>query len=153
MTPHCRAHRRECCLVSKGALHHVELWVPDLARSTASWGWLLGELGYRPHRQWTGGRSWLLGSTYIVLEHSPALAGGIHDRRRPGLNHLAFHAGHPSEVDVLVNASSGHGWTALFADRYPHAGGPDHYAGYLADLDGFEVELVASSQGTLITSR
>ena len=144
---------RECLPVGKGALHHIELWVPDLVRATASWGWLLGELGYRTYKQWSGGRSWALGETYIVLEHSPALAGGIHDRRRPGLNHLAFHAGHPSEVDMLVKASADYGWTALFADRYPHAGGPDRYAGYLADLDGFEVELVASSQGTLVAAR
>jgi catechol 2,3-dioxygenase-like lactoylglutathione lyase family enzyme len=27
-----------------GRLHHVELWVPDLARAARSWGWLLGEL-------------------------------------------------------------------------------------------------------------
>jgi hypothetical protein len=32
--------------VPEGALHHVELWVPDLARAAAEWGWLLGELGY-----------------------------------------------------------------------------------------------------------
>jgi hypothetical protein len=27
-----------------GLLHHVELWVPDLDRAVASWGWLLTEL-------------------------------------------------------------------------------------------------------------
>jgi hypothetical protein len=31
----------------------------------------------------------------------------------------------------------------LFADRYPHAVGPDHYAAYLEDSDGYEVELIA----------
>lgn len=36
-----------------------------------------------------------------------------------------------------------HGWTLLFPERHPHAGGPDHYAAYLASTDGFEVELVA----------
>jgi hypothetical protein len=25
-------------------LHHVELWVPDLAGAVGPWGWLLGEL-------------------------------------------------------------------------------------------------------------
>ena len=34
-------------------------------------------------------------------------------------------------------------WTLLFPDRHPHAGGKDSYAGYLANADGFEVELVA----------
>ena len=55
----------------RGSLHHVELWVPDLAPAGAEWGWL------------------------------------------------------------------------LFPDRHPHAGGPGHYAAYLANTDGFEAELVA----------
>ena len=28
--------------------------------------------------------------------------------------------------------------------RHPHAGGPDHYAAYLASTDNYEVELVAA---------
>jgi hypothetical protein len=40
-------------------------------------------------------------------------------------------------------AAPAHGWTPLFAYRYPHAGGPAHYAAYLENTDGFEVELVA----------
>ena len=31
-----------------GALHHVEVWVPDLDADRLSWGWLLGELGWAP---------------------------------------------------------------------------------------------------------
>ena len=31
----------------------------------------------------------------------------------------------------------------LFAERHPYAGGPEHYAAYLANTDNFEVELVA----------
>ncbi|MDT0529991.1 hypothetical protein RM555_13440 [Micromonospora sp. DSM 115977] len=27
-----------------GTLHHVEVWVPDLAAAVRSWDWLLGEL-------------------------------------------------------------------------------------------------------------
>ena len=37
-----------------------------------------------------------------------------------------------------------HGWTLLFPDRHPYAGGPGHYAAYLASTDNFEVELVAA---------
>jgi len=29
-----------------GQLHHLEIYVSDLARSCEFWGWLLGELGY-----------------------------------------------------------------------------------------------------------
>ncbi|MER6976212.1 VOC family protein [Streptomyces carpinensis] len=128
-------------------LHHVELWVPDLPRAIGAWGWLLGRLGYRPYQEWEHGRSRRLGPTYIVVEQSPAMREGGHDRMRPGLNHLAFHAGGRAEVDALMREAPAHGWTALFADRYPHAGGPRHYAGFLADADGFEVELVAAEPG------
>ncbi|MFE6971373.1 VOC family protein [Isoptericola sp. NPDC057653] len=127
----------------RGAIHHVELWVPDLARAERSWGWLLGELGYRPHQSWEHGRSWLLGDAYVVVEQSPALAAADHDRLRPGLNHLAFHAGTATQLDALVAAAPAHGWALLFPDRHPFAGGPDHRAAYLEDVDGYEVELVA----------
>lgn len=124
-------------------LHHVELWVPDLKRASGSWGWLLERLGYRPYQNWCQGRSWSSGPTYIVLEQSPALCDDHHDRLRPGLNHLAFHVpGGRADLDVLVEAAPEHGWTLLFPDRHPYAGGPDHCAAYLEDADGFEVELV-----------
>lgn len=125
-------------------LHHLELWVPDLPRATREWGWLLTRLGYDPYQDWEHGRSWRLGPTYLVVERSPALTGTHHDRTHPGLNHLAFHAGTREEVDALAAEAPAHGWTPLFADRYPHAGGPEHYAAYLTNTDGFEVELVAA---------
>jgi catechol 2,3-dioxygenase-like lactoylglutathione lyase family enzyme len=129
-----------------GTLHHLELWVPDLVRACAEWGWLLGELGYVSFQDWPRGRSWRLGETYIVVEQSPALIGSANERTRPGLNHLAFHAGDTARVDALSGEAPRHGWTELFAGAYPHAGGPDHYAGYLENSDGFEVELVATQR-------
>lgn len=127
-----------------GGLHHVELWVPDLAGAERSWGWLLGELGWQPFQHWDAGRSWRRGGTYVVVEESPALSTRTHDRRAPGLNHLAFHAGPSAVVDRLVAQAPGHGWSLLFPDRHPYAGGPDHYAAYLENGCGYEVELVAS---------
>jgi catechol 2,3-dioxygenase-like lactoylglutathione lyase family enzyme len=125
-------------------LHHVELWVADLERSDASWGWLLERLGYSPYQSWEAGRSWRMAETYLVIEQSPALRPGTgHDRMRPGLNHLAFYVrGGRSELDALVEAAPGYGWVPMFPDRYPYAGGPDHCAAYLENEDGFEVELV-----------
>jgi catechol 2,3-dioxygenase-like lactoylglutathione lyase family enzyme len=127
-----------------GSLHHVELWVPDLDRAKEHWGWLLGRLGYEQFQDWPAGRSWRLGDTYLVVEQSTAMSATEHDRMRPGLNHLAFHAGSRDDVDALVAGAQPHGWTLLFADKHPHAGGPEHYAAYLATTDGFEVELVAA---------
>jgi len=39
------------------------------------------------------------------------------------------------------------GGRRLFTDRHPYAGGEGHYAAYLENPDGFEVELVAPSPG------
>jgi catechol 2,3-dioxygenase-like lactoylglutathione lyase family enzyme len=126
-----------------GLLHHVELWVPDLGRAVASWGWLLEELGCAVFQEWPGGRSWRLGDSYVVAEQSPALTAGEHDRCRPGLNHLAFHVASQGRLDELVAAAPQHGWRLMFADRHPHAGGEGTYAAYLENGDGFEAELVA----------
>ncbi|MEU4083849.1 VOC family protein [Streptomyces aureus] len=127
-------------------LHHIELWVPDMGRAARSWGWLLERLGYTPYQDWPDGRSWRLGETYIVFERSPALTADRHERLRPGLNHLAFHVRGRAELDALVAEAPEHGWTLLFPDRHPNAGGPDHYAAYLEDEDGFEAELVAGRE-------
>jgi catechol 2,3-dioxygenase-like lactoylglutathione lyase family enzyme len=92
-----------------GSLHHVELWVPDLPRGIAQWGWLLGQLGYAPFQDWPHGRSWRLGHTsYLVIEQSPALTATRYDRLRPGMNHLAFHAGSRHHVDVLAAEGLAH---------------------------------------------
>ena len=125
-----------------GAIHHVELWVPDLDRTVRSFGWLLAELGYQQYQDWPAGRSWRQGATYIVVEASPARTAETHDRCRPGLNHLAFHIRDRAELDRLVAEAPAHGWTLMFADAHPYAGGSKHGAGYLEDEDGFEVELV-----------
>jgi catechol 2,3-dioxygenase-like lactoylglutathione lyase family enzyme len=129
-----------------GTLHHVEVWVPDLQRAIASWGWLLEQLGYELFQDWPDGRSWRLGSTYIVFEQSSALSSDDHDRLRPGLNHLAFHVESRDLVDSLAEESADYGWTLMFADVHPHAGGPNHYAAYLENPDSFEVELVAAGR-------
>ncbi len=125
-------------------MHHIELWVPNLKRATVEWGWILSTLGYEAYQTWPHGISWQRGSTYIVLEESPDLRGRHHQRTAPGLNHLAFKAGNRQRVDTLASESAQHGWTSLFPGEYPHAGGPDHYAAYLVNSDGFELELVAT---------
>jgi len=128
---------------TRGHLHHVELWVPDIDRATGSWGWLLRKLGYQLFQEWPGGISWLLPPTYVVIEQSPAMLHVGHERTRPGLNHLAFHAGDRRDVDALTDEAPTRGWTLMFPDTHPHAGGPQHYAAYLSDTDGYEVELIA----------
>lgn len=126
-----------------GIIHHVELWVADIDRAIATWGWLLEQLGYGPFQEWPGGRSWRAGPTYFVCEQSPDRTATRHDRRRPGLNHLAFHVTSTQLADALTVEAQQHGWRLMFPDRHPYAGGEGHYAAYLENADGFEVELVA----------
>ncbi|MCF3101505.1 VOC family protein [Streptomyces roseoverticillatus] len=128
-------------------LHHLELWVPDLQRAEKSFGWLLRALGCTPHQHWEHGRSWRRGAFYLVVEQSPALTGGTHERCGPGMNHVAFRVESRAAVDALVEAAPGHGWQLMFPDRHPFAGGAGHYAAYLENEDGFEVELVAVTAG------
>src|SRR6266568_951213 len=119
---------------STTGFHHVELWVTDLAKVEPSWNWLLGELGWQPYQNWTEGRSWRIGDAYLCVEQSSAVRPGLpYDRMRPGLNHVAVHAPDRATVDRLHATGPEHGWDRLFADVYPHAGGPEHYAAYLVD--------------------
>lgn len=127
--------------MTRGGLHHVELRTGDLGAAGDAWGWLLGTLGYEPFQRWPSGRSWRLGPVYVVLESAPL--DGVHDRRRPGLSHLAFHAGTSDDVEHIWSAAPEHGWRRLYEDRHPYAGGPDHHAAFLEDAERFKVELVA----------
>ncbi len=47
------------------------------------------------------------------------------------MNHLALNAAGRAEVDAIVAEAARHGWTLMFADRHPYAGGPQHYAAFL----------------------
>jgi catechol 2,3-dioxygenase-like lactoylglutathione lyase family enzyme len=128
--------------VARGSLHHVELYVRDLELAHRFWGWLLGELGYEPQQEWDEGCSYHRGETYLVLVQAPQEAREL-DRRDAGVNHLAFHAGSPEEVERLAAALVERGGKLLYPDRHPYAGGADHYAAFCEDPDGLKVELVA----------
>lgn len=131
--------------VGRGAVSHIELYVTDLERSAEFWGWLLVRLGYAPYQTWDAGRSWCLGSTYLVLvQVDPGHLAPPYHRCRVGLNHLAFVAGTKSDVDEMTDALRARGVPILYEDRHPHAGGPDSYAVFCEDPDRIKVELVAS---------
>lgn len=126
-----------------GALHHLELWVGDLAVAEREWGWLLGQLGYACADRRRDGQSWRHATAgYVVLEAGPDRSAP-HDRLRAGMNHVAFWAGGRTDVDRLAVDGPSHGWRLLFPDRHPYAGGRDHYAAFLENSEGFEIELVA----------
>jgi catechol 2,3-dioxygenase-like lactoylglutathione lyase family enzyme len=125
-------------------IHHLQLWVPDLARAEQSWGWLLERLGYQPERRWEHGRTWRLDGTSIVIEASPDMVPGmLHSRLRPGMNHVAFTVVSAEACAALVAEAVDHGWRRL--DDAPGHRLPDGLeVAYLEDRDGFEVELVTA---------
>lgn len=125
------------------SIHHLQLWVPDLARAEESWGWLLEALGFEPARRWDHGRVWRQDGTGIVIESSPDMVPGmLHSRLRPGMNHVAFHVESTDAIAALLAEAGEHGWHRLSDDpRHPLGG--DQQVAYLEDRDGFEVELIA----------
>ncbi|MBK7141906.1 MAG: VOC family protein [bacterium] len=129
---------------ARGQLHHVELYVSDLERSKAFWGWLLPLFGYSEYQVWESGVSYILGSTYIVfVQTEPRFQNIPYHRCRTGLNHLAFHAESRAEIDTLTAELRKRGVTILYDDKHPHAGGSDSYAVFFEDPDRIKVEVVA----------
>lgn len=124
-------------------LHHIELYVSDLAKSRDFYTFLLSRLGYTLYQDWEQGFSMKKAEQYIVFVQTPAefLEAGYH-RCRTGLNHLAFHGGSCKQIDRLRKDLLATGVNLLYDDRYPYAGGDDHYAIYFEDPDGVKIEVV-----------
>jgi hypothetical protein len=121
----------------RGLFHHVELWVDNLVKAEEQWSPVLLALGCTPFQSGNEGRGWHLGGGsggagagggYLVLEQSPALRPGGHDRLRAGLNHLAVQG-----TRAAVSAALAAGWT-LRVDTGE--------AVHLVDGQGFELEIV-----------
>ena len=130
--------------MSKGLLHHIELYVSDLSRTVEFWGWLLEELGYTPFQKWESGQSWKLDVTYIVFVQTEDRFLDIpYHRCRVGLNHLAFYATSRQHIDILTDQLKERNTKILYTNTHPYAGGDSHYAVYFEDPDRIKVELVA----------
>lgn len=129
----------------RAGLHHLELWTADLGTTAPSWHWLLNALEWQAEHVegWDAGRLWRHGDgSYIVLEQSPDVSGERSQRCAPGMNHLALTAPNCSALEAIRASAAEHGWRELFAESFPHAGGPDHIAWYAENAEGIEVELV-----------
>jgi len=130
-----------------GLLHHVEIYVSDLNRSTKFWSWFLCEkLGYTEFQKWDSGVSFRHGETYIVfVQTEKRFLDSTYHRCRVGLNHLAFHGESKEQVDQISSELRARNITVLYQDQHPHAGGKDSYAVFFEDPDRIKVELVVSA--------
>lgn len=105
----------------------------DLDARLPFWTWLLEEtLGPTPFQNWSGGRSWRLGSCYIVLSE------GDNDALP---DHLAFEVSSRATLDAVWDVAARAGGARLYEDEHPFAGGPDHLAAYVADPMQFKFEM------------
>lgn len=130
-------------------IHHLEIYVSDLERSTEFWGWLLTELGYEQYQKWEKGISWRFGAAYLVfVQAEDRFLDVPYHRCRVGLNHLAFHAESRAQVDSLTRQMRDRGVPILYENLHPYAGGEQYYAVYFEDPDRIKVELTAPSENT-----
>ncbi|OLP63445.1 hypothetical protein BACPU_32410 [Bacillus pumilus] len=130
--------------MTKGFIHHIEIYVSDLKRTKKFWGWFLEESEYTSFQEWDKGQSWKIDDTYIVFVQAEDRFLDIpYHRSRVGLNHLAFHASSRKHVDEMTNKLIQRGIRILYPERHPFAGGETHYAVYFEDPDRIKVELVA----------
>ena len=133
-------------LPENGTLHHVEIYVSDLQRTTDFWKWLLTEkFSYTVFQQWKSGISFFFGETYIVFVQTESnYLGNAYNRKNTGLNHLAFHCNSREFVDELTKELEERNITVLYKDRHPFAGGDDYYAVFFEDPDRMKVEVVVT---------
>ena len=128
-------------------IHHVEIYISDLAVSRRFWVGLLRHVGFSERAHWDEGftlaRDRELGYLTFV-QVPPDHAHRPYHRRAVGLNHLAFVAGSRERVDRIRQYCVDEGIRLLYDDRYPFANGsPDYYAVFLEDPDRIKVEFVA----------
>ena len=134
----------------RGAVHHIDLTVRDLAASAPFYEALLGFLGYTRVKHEAALQVWdlveggrLLGGVALRAAHSAR----PHDRYSAGLHHLAFRASDRADVDhayavmkEAVRKAPGDVLLDAPAD-YPQYGAGDA-AAFMADPDGLKLEVV-----------
>ena len=129
----------------RGAVHHIDLSVRDLAQSDAFYDKVLAFLGYRRSRGDATGIDWdrhASGDLLCSIGLKPARSARIHDRYSAGLHHLAWHAESRDDVDRLYALLLDMGALILDAPADYPAYGAGYYALFFADPDGLKLEFV-----------
>lgn len=132
----------------KGIIHHIEIYVSDLKKSTAFWEWFLTKkFAYTVYQKWDHGISFKLNDTYIVfVQTEKKYLKNPYHRKNTGLNHLAFHCNSKDFIDNLTKELKEKNISILYTDKHPYAGGKDYYAVFFEDPDRVKVEVVVCIQ-------
>lgn len=128
-------------------MHHIEIYVSNLKRSYSFYTWLLPKLGFTLYQEWDEGFSYRKKEWYIVfVQVSKEYAAIPYHRRHVGLNHLAFSCDSQDLINELREELIKNNVLVLYDERYPYAGGKEHYALFFEDPDRIKLEIVWSKK-------
>jgi glyoxylase I family protein len=131
-------------VAERGFLDHLDLSVSDVDRATPLYDCILGALGFVRDQSPPDRARWRLSDSVFTLEIRPAQRSGVYERGAAGLEHVAFRAESPGDVDAVFDVLRNHG----FEVREPpqHHEGEGYVTGYYAlgleDPDGIHLEVV-----------
>ena len=130
---------------NRGALHHIDLSVSDVAAAKRVYGPVLDFLGYAMVKDRPDGCEWDLRGREpfgASVGNRAATPGGGPDRYAPGLHHLAWRVESRAAVDAAYDLLVEHRIPVLDPPaHYPEYSG-DYYALFFADPDGLKLEIV-----------
>jgi len=140
---HLRTQAQEPASAARGALHHLDITVSNLPRSTDFYDRWLPRMGLQRIADCADGPLWRGERMELGLQQAkPGRASLVHDRYSPGLHHLAFEAPDRTAVSQLYDELRAAGEVVLD----PPADYPQYAAGYFAvffsDPDGIKLEYV-----------
>lgn len=132
-------------MTSPQGLHHIEMNVQNLGKTKMFYEWLLPELGFSLFQEWEKGFSYKMESSYLVFVQTEEIYNDIpFHRKRSGLNHLAFWAKSRAQIEHLRVQLKKKNISFLYEDKFPFAGGKNHYALFFEDPDRLKIEIVAT---------
>jgi len=125
-----------------GWIHHIDITVSDLPRSTDFYDRVLPRMGFHRLSDVPEGPIWAGERMEIGLVAARTVSERPHDRYAPGMHHLAFGAPNREAVGRLHQDLQGLGAQVLDAPAPYDQYGPGYYAVFFADPDGIKLEYV-----------
>jgi catechol 2,3-dioxygenase-like lactoylglutathione lyase family enzyme len=126
-----------------GFVHHLDLTVLDLARSTQFYDSVLPLLGFERIADCAEGPLWRGQSCELGLQAARGAGRQrTHDRYSPGLHHLALGAPSRDAVDQVYRALCDFAVPILDPPAEYPAYGPGYYAVFFSDPDRLKLEYV-----------
>ncbi len=121
-------------------LHHVEIYVRNLAKTREFYDYLLPKLGYQLYQEWQSGFSYKCDREYIVfVEVKDKYKDFDYNRCRVGLNHLAFCCDDKTVIDEMFNELINKNVKMLYDNRYYNA--ENDFTIFFEDPDRIKLEI------------